>query len=126
MRKLMIIVVMVAAYVLPTMAQSAQEWQTSTLQGSGSNYAPQVTAVGAVSVPSEATTTTASYSPGRSGHIRRDGGGDPWGTNQDAGETDEGSPIGDALLPLLLMVMVYGVGCTVYRRKHQRTLKADN
>ena len=111
---------MVAAFALPTMAQSAQEWQTSTMQGSGSNYAPQVTAVGAASVPSEATTTTATYSPGKSGHIRRDSGGDPWGTNQDAGDTDTGSPVGDALLPLLLMAMVYGVGCIVYRRKRQR------
>ena len=110
----------------PVTAQSAPEWQTSTMKGSGSNYAPQVTPIGAASVASEATTTE-SYTPGRPGAIRRDGyNDDDWGTNPHVGEGDEGSPIGDALLPLLLMAIVYGVGCLVYRRKHQRTLKADN
>ena len=95
---------------LPTMAQSAQEWQTSTLPGSGSNYAPQVTAVGATAVPSEATTTTANYSPGKSGAIKRgfDVGGD-------SGQGP--SPLGDAVLPLLLLAAVYSVWCMVYKRK---------
>lgn len=123
MRKLMILVVMVAAFALPTMAQSAPEWQTSTMKGSGSNYAPQVTPIGAASVASEATTTE-SYTPGNPGAIRRNY-GDLFDTGADTGQSTE-SPIGDALLPLLLMAMVYGVGCTVYRRKHPRTLKADN
>ncbi len=121
LRYLLTIMVMVAAFALPTMAQSAQEWQTSSMKGSGSNYAPQVTAVGSSVAATEATTTE-SYTPGP-GAIRRTGNFD----NVPEGGTQENmSPIGDALLPLLLMVMVYGVGCTVYRRKSQRTLKADN
>lgn len=101
----------------PVTAQSAQEWKTSTLPGSGSAYSSQVTAVGSSVAASEATTTE-SYSPG---HIRKS-----IDVNTEWEEGDPGSPIGDALLPLLLMAMVYGVGCTVYRRKHQRTLKADH
>ena len=112
MKKLMILVVMVAAFALPTMAQSAQEWQTSTLPGSGSNYAPQVTAVGATAVPSEATTTTANYSPGKSGAIRK-GFLDPANPGNQSNE----SPVGDAVLPLLLLAAVYSVWCMVYKRK---------
>ena len=104
---------MVAAFVLPTMAQSAQEWQTASLPGSGSNYAPQVTAVGASVAASEATTTTESYSPGAPGSIRRDkiGGGE-------YGQSTE-SPVGDAVLPLMALAMVYGVWCMVNRRKRR-------
>ena len=75
---------------------------TSTLPVSGSAYSsnPQLGADGF------ATYTTPSYSPASSGHpgnIRRTGnpgtpGFPPSGTQQ---------PLGDALLPLLLMVMVY-------------------
>lgn len=97
---------------LPTMAQSAQEWQTASLPGSGSNYAPQVTAVGASVAASEATTTE-SYSPAKPGSIRRekiDG--------ADAGQSNE-SPVGDAVVPLLLLAVVYaGYSATrFYRRK---------
>ena len=123
MKKLIILIVMVAAFVLPTMAQSAQEWQTSTMKGSGSNYAPQVTAVGATAAQSEATTTT-NQAPVRPGSIRRDGGYD-WGEVGDLGASTE-SPIGDAVLPLLMMAMVYGVWCIVYRRKRQGMPNNEN
>jgi hypothetical protein len=114
MKKIIILVVMVAAFVLPTMAQSAQEWQTASLPGSGSNYAPQVTAVGASVAASEATTTTESYSPaGNPGAIRRG-----FDTGGETGRSDE-SPVGDAVLPLLALAMVYGVWCMVYRRKRR-------
>ena len=104
---------MVAAFVLPTMAQSAQEWQTSSLPGSGSNYAPQVTAVGSSVAASEATTTTETYTPGAPGAIRRG-----FDTGGESGRSDE-SPVGDAVLPLLLMAMVYSVWCMVYKRKRR-------
>lgn len=104
---------MVAAFVLPTMAQSAQEWQTASLPGSGSNYAPQVTAVGASVAASEATTTTETYSPaGNPGAIRRG-----FDTGGDAGQGP--SPVGDAVVPLLLLAAVYSVWCIVYKRKHR-------
>ena len=105
---------MVAAFVLPTMAQSAQEWQTASLPGSGSNYAPQVTAVGASVAASEATTTTETYTPGAPGAIRR-GFIDP----SNPGNQSNESPVGDAILPLLLLAAVYSVWCIVYKRKHR-------
>ena len=113
---------MAAAFALPTMAQSAQEWQTSTMQTSGSAYSSQVTAVGAASAASEATTTE-SYSPGRPGSIKR-GYGDLFDTGADTGQSTE-SPIGDALLPLLLFAAAF-IGVIYLRRKRQRILKADN
>ena len=105
---------MVAAFVLPTMAQSAQEWQTASLPGSGSNYAPQVTAVGSSVAASEATTTTETYTPGAPGAIRR-GFIDP----SNPGNQSNESPVGDAVLPLMALAMVYGVWCMVYRRKRR-------
>ena len=109
----------------PVTAQSAQEWQTSTMKGSGSQYSSQVTPIGAPSVASEATTTE-SYTPGRPGAIRRDSyNDDDWGTNPQIGEGNEGSPVGDALLPLLLFAAAF-TGVIYLRRKRSRTLKADN
>ena len=109
----------------PVTAQSAQEWQTSSLPGSGSAYSSQVTAVGSSVAASEATTTE-SYTPGRPGAIRRDSyNDDDWGVNPQVGEGDEASPIGDAVLPLLLFAATFA-GVIYLRRKRSRTLKADN
>lgn len=84
---------------MPTMAQQL-EWQsTSSMQTSGSAYTPQVTAVGATEVSSMATTTE-SYSPAKAPGMRKgfDIGGD----------TQPGpSPIGDALIPLMLCACAY-------------------
>lgn len=85
---------------MPTKAQM-MEWQsTSTMQGSG-NYEAPVTEVGATTVPSEATTT---YSPAKvSGGPRKS-----FGDNKDAGQTgDPNSPLGDALIPLMLCACAY-------------------
>lgn len=122
MKKIMMIIVMVAAMVLPAMAQQ-QEWKsTSTMPTSGSTYAPQLTEVGATSAAYQATTTE-SYSPGaRHANARRkENSDDPWGHNQDGGDTDEGFPVGDALLPLLALACVYAVysATRVYRRKRR-------
>lgn len=95
---------------VPTMAQQ-QEWKsTSTMQGTGSSYAPQISAVGATTV-SEMATTTESYSPAKVGPRR---------SKDDPGEVepfiDPGSPIGDALIPLLVMSLAFG-GYVAIRRK---------
>ena len=116
MKKIIMIIMGVALIALPTMAQQEQ-WQTSTMQTSGSAYSSQVTAVGATAAPSEATTTS-SYAPGRPGNIRRtevnigdfDGTGDP-----DAGQSSQ-SPIGDAVLPLTLMALAF-CGVIYFRRR---------
>lgn len=70
MKKLFMLIMVVALVALPAMAQ---DWQsTSTMQGSGSAYSPQVTAVGATEVTSEATTTE-SYSPAKGPNRARRG-----------------------------------------------------
>lgn len=110
MKKLFMIIMAVALIALPTMAQQ-QEWKsTSTMQGTGSSYAPQVTSVGATTV-GEMATTTESYSPANAGPRRG---------KENPGEVgytgEQGSPIGDALLPLLVMSLAFG-GYVAIRRK---------
>lgn len=110
--KIIMIIMAVALVALPAMAQQ-QEWQsTSAMQTSGSAYAPQVTAVGAAGVSGMATTTE-SYFPSQapSGPRRTTG------SNQNPGHTEDGSsPIGDAVLPLMLMAVAF-CGIIYYRRK---------
>ena len=96
---------------MPAMAQQEQWQSTSSMQTSGSTYSSQVSAVGATAAPSEATTTSASYSPGRPGQPRRS-----IEYNQEFDDNDTGSPIGDAVLPLMLMAMAF-CGVVYYRRK---------
>ena len=109
--RIVMILMAVALIALPTMAQQ-QEWKsTSTMQGAGSSLAPQVTAVGATSV-SEMATTTESYSPAKVGPRR---------SKDDPGEVTstvdyENSPIGDAVLPLILCAVVF-CGVIALRRK---------
>ncbi len=116
MRKVVIMMIMgVALMALPAMAQ---DWQsTSSMQGSGSAYSAQVTAVGAAEVTDMATTTT----DGSSGPNRRKGkkdyGSDPFsGTIVDHDINDVDNPIGDAVLPMLLMALAF-CGVVYYRRK---------
>jgi len=102
----------VALVALPTMAQQ-QEWQsTSTLRGTGSTYSPQVTAVGAVSVQEMATTTSSSSAAPKNPHIRR-----VIDTNNEWEEGDEGSPIGDAFWPLMLLACAYALMRVFLKRK---------
>ena len=103
---------MLMACLVPAHAQSnIDQWQsTSAMQTSGSAYSPQVTTVGATAVPSEATTTGASYSPGRPGTIKRG-----FDTGGETGKSEE-SPVGDAVLPLMLMALVF-CGVIALRRK---------
>lgn len=104
--------VMVALLVsAPVTAQNQQEWQTSTMVGSGSAYSPQVTAVGATTVSSNVTTTTESYSPAQTPNRAK-----KFDTGAESGQSNE-SPLSDAVLPLLLMAMMYSVWSMVYRRK---------
>ena len=92
----------VALVALPAVAQQ-QEWQsTSTLRGTGSTYSPQVTAVGAVSAQEMATTTCSSSAAPKNPHIRR-----VIDTNDEWEEGDQGSPIGDAFWPLMLLALAY-------------------
>ena len=112
MKKFMMIIMAVALMALPTMAQQPDWKSTSTMQGTGSAYAPQVMEVGATTVPTIATTTE-SYSPNKAPSGPRrvfDHGGE-------TGKSDE-FPIGDAVLPLMLMAMLFA-GVVYTRRKKQ-------
>ena len=106
-KKVMMIIMAAALIALPTMAQ---DWQsTSAMQGTGSNYSPQVTAVGATDVNDMATTTETNQSQ-------------PKGPNRakkfdTGGDTPPGpSPIGDAVLPMLLCAALF-CGFIAFRRK---------
>lgn len=115
MKKTMMIMVLGAliACLVPAQAQDTQFQSTSTMKASGSAYTPQVQQVGAASAPVMATTTTETYSPTKGrGNIRK-------GNFDDSPEGGEGSgdsPIGDALLPLMLMALVF-CGVIALRRK---------
>ena len=115
MKKLFMIIMAVAFMALPTMAQQ-QEWKsTSTMQGTGSSYAPQVSAVGATTV-GEMATTTETYSPAKApGGPRKMG-----ESGRNPGDVSTGSdqsPIGDAVLPLLFLSLAFCGVIYLRRRK---------
>lgn len=112
MKRIVMIIMAAVLVALPTMAQQ-QEWKsTSAMQTSGSNYAPQINAVGAAAVE-EMATTTESYSPAQApGGPRRVL---PGGTNEPGQSAD--SPIGDAVLPLMLFAGAFLCMRVFLRRK---------
>ena len=104
----------------PTMAQQ-QEWQSTSAmqQVVGSTYSPNVQQVGATSVPMMATTTE-SYSPSSAPGIRK-AKKEETQDDRTPGEASSGSsqsPIGDAVLPLLLMACAY-LAFRVARRRRE-------
>ena len=116
MKKLFMIIMAVALIALPTMAQQ-QEWKsTSTMQGTGSSYSPQVTSVGATAA-TEMATTTESYSPAKApGGPRKIG--EASGRNPgDVSTGSTNSPIGDAVLPLLFLSLAFCGVIYLRRRK---------
>ena len=98
----------------PLTAQNAQEWQsTSTMQGSGSAYSSQVTAVGATGVAVLGASSSAPANAPSRPHREQASG-------RNAGEATTGSnqfPLGDAILPLLLMAASFGLYTALRRRK---------
>ena len=113
MKRIVMIIMAVALIALPTMAQEDQWQSTSSMQGSGSAYSSQVTAVGATDINSMATTTE-SYSPAKAPSGPKKAGN--WGEGLDEyGRGD--SPIGDAVLPMLFMAIAFGGYIAIKRRK---------
>ena len=104
----------VALIALPTMAQQEQ-WQTSTMQSSGSAYSSQVTPVGATSAPSEATTTTASYAPGRPGTVKTG-----FINPGEGGERSDQSPIGE---PWVLAIFAAAFATVIAVRQRKKTVE---
>ena len=91
---------------------NAQDWQsTSSMPSSGSNYSSQVTEVGATGVV-EMGTTTETYSPAQGPNRAKRG----FDTGGDAGQGP--SPVGDAVLPLMLMALAFG-GFIAFKRRKQ-------
>jgi len=117
MKKFMMIFMAVALIALPAMAQQ-QEWQsTSAMQTSGSNYAPQVNAIGAESVnPMATTTTTDTYTPAGP-RKQKSGYDDLFDIGPDTGQSED-FPVGDAMLPLMLCAVVFG-GAIAFRRRRE-------
>ena len=120
MKRIYIMMVLGAlmASLVPTNAQTfqnpnAQQNQNQQIIQTGAHYTGTVYEPFSGSVPSEQSAVGASYSPAKIGNLRRG-----LDTPGDTGQSTE-SPIGDAVLPLLLMAMVYGGWCIVYRRKRR-------
>jgi len=117
MKKYMMIMVLGAlmACLIPAHAQTAQDWKsTSSMPVSGSTLAPQVTTVGATAVAQQAT-TTADYTATTVGNkgIHRE-----LGHGTDAGNQSNESPIGDAVLPLMVFAMLFG-GYIAWRKRRE-------
>ena len=120
------IIMAVALLALPTMAQvfeqqtqqygatapNAQIQSTSTFTGSGSSYS---------SNPTLNSDGTAAYngasSPAHVSGPRRNNYNDLFDQGADTGQSDQ-SPVGDAVLPLLLMAFAFGG--VIYLRRRQR------
>ncbi len=112
-KKLIMIIMAVALMALPAMAQ---DWQsTSTMQGSGSSYSPQVTAVGATDVNDMATTTETNQSQPKGPNRAK-----KFDTGGESGQASE-YPIGDAVLPLMVMAFVF---CGVIALRRKRVLES--
>jgi ABC-type phosphate transport system substrate-binding protein len=114
MKRIMMIIVL-GALVACLVPANAQDWKsTSSMPVSGSTLAPQVTTVGATTVAQQAT-TTADYTPTSIGNkgIHRE-----LGHGTDAGNQSEESPIGDAVLPLMVFAMLFG-GYIAWRKRRE-------
>ena len=106
-------ILMVCLLPLAVSAQQ-QEWQsTSSMQESGSRYSSKVTPVGATGVGAMSSTTS-SFAPAQAPNGPRRS----TGNNQNPGNTgDTSSPIGDAVLPLMLMAFAFSGVVALRRRK---------
>ena len=100
--------IVVAGLLLAAPATAQDFNSTSTMQGSGSSYASQVSPVGATAPQQMSTVGSPSQVSGRRNS--------DFGDNQDAGYKDTNSPIGDAVLPLLLLTAAFGGGVYLRRR----------
>ena len=90
--------------------------QSQQIMPTGGNYNGTVYEPFSTTAPSEQSAVGASYSPAKAPSGPRK----TIGTNQDAGETDPNSPIGDAMVPL--MVMAAAMAGVVYLRRRKQTV----
>ena len=122
-QKIMSVMVLVVAIVLPTKAQISGQMSTpviafrstSMMAGSGSAYS---------SSPMLTENGLATYSGAPSGP-RRGGAGTPGAgtpTTPGAGEKENQFPLGDAVLPMMLMAILFAAFITLRRRKKVKWL----
>lgn len=106
-KRIVMMIMAVALLALPTMAQQAQ-WKSTSIMSGAAGYTAPITEVGATSAGQMATTTS---SPAKAPGGPRKGfdlGGDT--------KPSEQSPIGDAVLPMTLMALLFG-GYVALRRR---------
>ena len=85
--------------------------QSQQMIKNGSTYKGTVYEPFSTTTPSEQSTVGASYSPARKPGIRKG-----FEDNEDAGIANPGSPIGDAVVPLMLFALSFG-GILFLRKK---------
>ena len=108
-----LLVMVVICVTMPLTAQNAQQWQSaSSMQESGSRYSSKVTPVGATGVGAMSSTTS-SFAPAQAPSGPRRLPGDL----SDPGSRSNNSPIGDAVLPLMLMAFAFSGVVALRRRK---------
>ena len=110
-KRIVMILMAVALMALPTMAQEQEQWKSTSIMSGASGYTAPITEVGSSSVGQMATTTgSAAKAPGGP---RRDkiGGADDKPSSQ--------SPVGDAVLPLVLMALTFA-GVIYFRKRKAR------
>ena len=113
MKKLVLKIILAGLlWAAPAMAQDFQS--TSTLRGSGSQYAPQVTPVGAVSPimdPTVGATGSSDINHRRNSFIN----------GPESGQSDE-SPVGDAWV----MLAFAAAACGIVFLRRRKVQKAEN
>ena len=122
--KNILIVLVLGALITCQVPANAQNWKsTSSMPGVGSTYTPQVTAVGATGVSEMATTT--SISPYQPRQVLDGDGENPFsgGGSLPDNPTEPGTPLGDAVWPLLLMAIA-ACGVIALRRHKNAQSKA--
>ena len=126
MRTKLYIIALLSMMVLSVSAQTFQPTvdnnaiQSQQMIKNGSTYKGTVYEPFTTTTPSEQSTVGASQGIRKSA-IRKNGSGDPWGQNQDGGDTsEEGSPIGDAVVPLMLFALGFA-GVLALRRRRRKS-----
>ena len=89
--------------------------QSQQIMTTGSNYNGTVYAPFDNTVPSEQSTVGASYSPAKAPGPRREGAFDG---SPEVKEQDESYPLGDGVLPMLIMALAFG-GAVYLRRRRE-------
>ena len=108
-KRIVMILMAVALMALPTMAQEQEQWKSTSIMSGAGGYTAPITEVGSTSVNQMATTTN---SPAKAPNGPRKEFGKPGEEYQ-----SEDFPIGDAVLPLMLMAFAFGG--VVYLRRSQ-------